>query len=639
MRRQQDLHDLLTAAAAMVRAPAAYIALQENGRHVVGATYGALPLMMDPPPPPSPPRQTFIQEVLSPLTELARAPWNYAFRFAQSFLLPEGQGEGFLCFLAPHLLDLDATSFREGQEAIIRQIVKVLGRCPSVKEGSAGSSLQQGSRGAARGGLPEGRLPSIEDMPGLGTFEIRFGSNIITLSAELMRLTGIPSGEKCLLELFAQCMPVPDADLLHFAEGSSDDILLPETDYAIRSLTDHTQSWVRRRAEVELDDRGKAWRLIGTIEDITRDRVATNRLAAMVILGDALRKVDTPDEAYLAAASALGEALGADRAGCALVDPGEEGVFHILQDWHGADIPSASGRYHRDAFPAALGVLDQGLLLAVRDARENVWIPCTMPHCGEGDEGDQVRAQLLMPIMAQGRMTHCLFVQSCAPRDWSDQELAFMRAVSDRAQAAAASLDARAHQQTLHQELAHRLKNTLALVQALANQSLRGVENRIAVKAFEKRLVALGSAHDLLMRQSWQRGDLATLAHDVLSRIAPIERYDLVGESVSLGPNTATTLGLMLHELGTNAAKYGALSVEQGKVSLSWSISRATGREMLHLHWREENGPLVVPPATSGFGSRLLQAGFGHQGEAVLRYLPTGCDAQFAVPLRQAQEN
>ncbi|MDL2171954.1 MULTISPECIES: sensor histidine kinase [Asaia] len=633
MRRQHDLHDLLTVAAAVARAPAAYIALPENGGHVIGATYGALPLMLDAR---DPPQRSFTQEVLSPLAELARAPWHYAFQIALPFLLPDGQGEGVLCFLTRHLLDTEATSFREGLDALVRQIVQVLGRpAPGVDEGATGEAQPSGISRLPVTRMP-GRLPSIEDMPGIGTFEIRHGSNMITLSAELLRMTGVPTGTQCPLEVFVQCMPVPDTDLLHFGEGVSDEVVLPETDYAVRNLTDHTQSWVRRRAEIEADARGKPWRLIGTIEDITRDRIATNRLAAMVMLGDALRKVDTPDDAYLAAASALGDALGTDRAGCAVVEPGEGGFFSVPQDWHTASVPSASGRYRRDAFPAALGVLDQGLLLAVRDARENVWIPCIMPHCGESD---QVRAQLLMPIMAQGRMTHCLFVQSCTARDWSDQELAFMRAVSDRAQAAAASLEARAHQLTLHQELAHRLKNTLALVQALANQSLRGVENRSAVKAFEKRLVALGSAHDLLMRQSWQRGDLALLAREVLSRIAPIDRFHLAGDTVSIGPNTATTLGLMLHELGTNAAKYGALSVEGGKVSLAWHITHESGRDTLTLHWQEEGGPSVTPPSTSGFGSRLLQAGFGHQGRATLRYLPTGCDAEFSVPLRQAQEN
>jgi len=638
MRRQQDLHDLLTAAAAMARAPGAYLALPERGRQALAVTFGPLPETLVVPE--SAPDRNFIQEVIQPLAELAQPPWNYTFQIRHPVPLPEGEGVATLCFLSRTFLDPDAISFRPGLEAIIRQIGLALAR--HVERGEESVSAGGSGRSPVRGGAGRRRLPgtpilpSIEDLPGIGTFEIRLGSNLITLSAELLRLTGVPTGTQCPMDVFQRCMPVPDADLLHFADGTSDEILLTETDFAVESLSDQTRSWVRRRAEVEADERGKPWRLIGTLEDITRDRVATNRLAAMVMLGDALRKVDTAPEAYHAAASALGDALGADRAGWAAIEPGDETRFRIAQDWHGFSIPSAEGLYSRDAFATALDVLEQGLLLAVRDARENVWIPCVMP--GQ-DPTDRVRAQLLMPVLSQGRMTHCLFVQCFSPRDWTDQELAFLRAVTDRVQAAVASLDARAHQQTMHQELAHRLKNTLALVQALANQSLRGVENREAVKAFEKRLVALGSAHELLMRQAWQSGDLETLACEVLSRIAPIDRFNLAGERVSLGPNTATTLGLMLHELGTNAAKYGALSAEGGKVTFDWSITSERERPLLSLHWMEEGGPPVVAPSAKGFGSRLLHVGFGHQGSAILRYPPSGCEAMFTVPLHQAQEN
>ena len=628
MRRQHDLHDLLTVAAAMARAPAAYIALPDGNQQNVVASYGPLPEPLSVPI--SAPKQRFVQEVLPPLGELAQAPWRYAFQTRVPVSLVGQSAAGTLCFLTYGVLDPDTVAFRDGLEAVIRQITLVLAR--PDEDGSASVPAVVHAR---REEVPS-VLPSIEDLPGIGTFEIRFGSNLISLSAELMRLTGVSTGTQCPIELFQSCMPVPDTDLVHFAEGSSDEIQFAETDFAIQSLTDHTRIWVRRRAEIEADERGKPWRLIGTLEDITRDRVATNRLSAMVILGDALRKVDTPTEAYHAAASALADALGADRAGWALFEAGDEAHFRVVQDWHGNHLTGAAGIYDRSAYGVALHVLEQGLLLSVREAHENVWLPC---YARDHGAGDQVRSQLLMPIMSQGRLTHCLYVQCCSPRDWTDQELAFLRAVSDRAQAAAASLEARAHQQTMHQELAHRLKNTLALVQALANQSLRGVDNRDAVKAFEKRLVALGSAHDLLMRQAWKSGDLETLAREVLARIAPIERFHLEGVSVSLGPNTATTLGLMLHELGTNAAKYGALSAETGRVSLVWTIEAEEARRNLTLHWLEEGGPPVTAPRSTGFGSRLLQAGFGHQGSAIVSYPETGCDAVFTLPLRQAQSN
>lgn len=642
MKRQSALHDLLTAASAILRVPAAYLALPGRGTCDLAVTHGPMPDTIPPDeiPVEPPTGHDFVQQTVSSLSVLASAPWCY--RFQLSLRIPRtgipqtGATEGgILCFLSGEPIEADHTPCREGLAAIVRQITQVID-CP-VEDCAQRSSV---SFPVPSGWLPPSHipttLPSIEDLPGIGTFEIRFGSQFITLSSELIRLSGLPTDMQCPIALFAQCMPVPDMDLIHFADGASESLMLAEIDYAVLNMSDQTQSWVRRRAEIETDESGKPWRLIGTLEDITRDRVATNRLSAMVMLGDALRRVDTPDQAYHAAASALGDALGADRAGWALCDGADEAHFEVMPDWRGASIPSAAGIYARRNYAAAFGVLGKDLLLVVRDAHENIWLPCVMAQHGEQD---QIRAQLLMPLMGQGRVTHCLFVQSCTPRDWSDQELAFVRAVSDRAQAAAASLEARAHQQTLHQELAHRLKNTLALVQALANQSLRGVENRAAVKAFEKRLVALGSAHELLMRQSWQHGDLAMLAREVLSRIAPIERFQLTGEPVSIGPNTATTLGLMLHELGTNAAKYGALSVDNGTITLDWHIEENEGREILALHWLERGGPPASEPRSSGFGSRLLKTGFGHQGHATLRYPVTGCDASFTIPLRQAQDN
>lgn len=649
MRRQSCLPDLLIAASAIMRAPAACLAACEQGRYGIVALHGALP---------EPDEMTASMELhpghvaLPAGIALTLAPWSYTEQICLAVPRSAGMEPARLCFFLRHPLTIDDPDCHAGVEAIMRQIGLALdcdsGDAPHADGGTPDyraatedlpvEGLPHGDASPDRPSdpAPDASLPSIEDLPGIGTFEIRHGSGFITLSAELVRLSGVPTGMQCPIDVFAQCMPVSDADLIHFAEGSSDRILLPETDYAIIDARDHTQSWVRRRAEIEFDEHGRPWRLIGTLEDITRDRVATNRLSAMVMLGDALRRVDTPDQAYDAAASALGDALGVDRAGWASFDGPDDKQFTVMPDWIGATIASAAGSYPRSGYKVALGILDKGLLLVIRDARENLWLPC---RAVQGGGEDQLRAQLLMPLMGQGRVTHCLFVQSCTPRDWSDQELAFMRAVSDRAQAAAASLEARVHQQTLHQELAHRLKNTLALVQALANQSLRGVENRAAVKAFEKRLVALGSAHELLMKQSWQSGDLQALACGVLSRIAPIERFTLRGGAVAIGPNTATTLGLMLHELGTNAAKYGALSADSGTITLEWRIVEEEGREMLALHWSEAGGPPVTEPQSTGFGSRLLRSGFGHQGHAVIRYPVEGCDARFTIPLRQAQEN
>jgi PAS domain S-box-containing protein len=154
-------------------------------------------------------------------------------------------------------------------------------------------------------------------------------------------------------------------------------------------------------------------------------------------------------------------------------------------------------------------------------------------------------------------------------------------------------------------ELNHRVKNNLAAVQALAAQTFRGTESLAqAREAFTSRLVALSKAHDILTRQQWEGSQLAEIAQEVLAPNIPrTEALTIEGPNVSLGPNAALTLSMAFHELCTNALKYGALSTPQGQVALRWRVDAAG---MLHLSWTELGGPPVSPPATTGFGSRLL---------------------------------
>ena len=175
-------------------------------------------------------------------------------------------------------------------------------------------------------------------------------------------------------------------------------------------------------------------------------------------------------------------------------------------------------------------------------------------------------------------------------------------------------------------ELNHRVKNTLATVQSLAAQSFRGSGEAAdgARSRFEGRLLALSAAHDILTRECWAGADLRTIAAEV---VRPYEgeagsRTELDGPEVRLSPGLALSLSMILHELGTNAAKYGALSKPTGRVSLTWQ------RQDSHLHivWRETGGPSVRPPERRGFGSRLIERGLSAElgGTAWIDYRPEG---------------
>ena len=191
-------------------------------------------------------------------------------------------------------------------------------------------------------------------------------------------------------------------------------------------------------------------------------------------------------------------------------------------------------------------------------------------------------------------------------------------------------------QQLLVGELAHRVRNTLAVVQAIAHQSLRMSESsEDFVAGFDGRLTALASAHSLLVRTDWQGADLGTLAQSQLEAYA--DRVQVEGEAVLLPPNLATPFGLILHELATNAAKHGALSRRGGTVALAWTVDRGDDGRVLSVTWREEGGPAVSEPTRSGLGSVLIQNGIP-SATVKREFLPTGLVCTIALPLPQPEE-
>lgn len=180
------------------------------------------------------------------------------------------------------------------------------------------------------------------------------------------------------------------------------------------------------------------------------------------------------------------------------------------------------------------------------------------------------------------------------------------------------------HQRLLINELNHRVKNTLASVQAIAFQTLRGdIPLAEARASFEARLMALSAAHNLLTEENWGGASLERVVGDATEHLAGgSARFDVDGAPLRLAPRAALALAMALHELGTNAAKYGALSVDGGRVSIAWTTEG--GR--LRLEWRESGGPPVEIPKRRGFGSRLIERGLEADlgGAAALHFDPGG---------------
>lgn len=187
------------------------------------------------------------------------------------------------------------------------------------------------------------------------------------------------------------------------------------------------------------------------------------------------------------------------------------------------------------------------------------------------------------------------------------------------------------HQRLLINELNHRVKNTLATVQSLAAQTLRSSDDlKTAREAFEQRLMALSATHNLLTQSSWASAELGDLVRQAAEPFAA-DRFVSEGPAVSLSPARSLALSMALHELGTNALKYGALSAVGGLVRVTWRV--AAGR--LDLVWSEEGGPPVQAPTRRGFGSRLISQALARElrGQVRLDYDRAGVRCEISFPL------
>ncbi len=187
----------------------------------------------------------------------------------------------------------------------------------------------------------------------------------------------------------------------------------------------------------------------------------------------------------------------------------------------------------------------------------------------------------------------------------------------------------------LVKELNHRVKNTLAVVQSISIQTLRSAASlQEAGPTLTKRLISLAKAHDILTQENWTGADLKDLVPTSLASHASLERFHISGGSIRLPPNLTLSLALALHELSTNAIKYGALSTAGGTVSLSWFVEGGAKHQRLRIEWRETGGPVVAPPQTKGFGTRMIERLLDVEaGTVEIEFKPSGVLCVFEINL------
>ncbi|WP_174285335.1 HWE histidine kinase domain-containing protein [Sphingomonas bacterium] len=188
-------------------------------------------------------------------------------------------------------------------------------------------------------------------------------------------------------------------------------------------------------------------------------------------------------------------------------------------------------------------------------------------------------------------------------------------------------------------ELNHRVKNTLSTVQSIVTQALRRPAEPAAIgEAIESRILALSRSHDLLTSGNWDGTGLHDLVDTALQPFEVIfgrpERFTVVGDNVRLTPKTTLSLAIAIHELATNAVKYGAFSNDAGTIAIDWTVVPDAAGDRLVLRWRERDGPTVTPPSRKGFESWVIERGLPHElgGRVTLDYHSHGVACTIDIP-------
>ncbi len=359
---------------------------------------------------------------------------------------------------------------------------------------------------------------------------------------------------------------------------------------------------------------------IKVARDATAQKRSEDRQLALLELGGKIRELDSVHEVAFAAAEILAHSLyGSTRAGYGVVDPIAETV-QMLPDWCADGTDTIAGLHHFRHYGSYIEDLKRGAMLIIPDVS-------TDPRTSASSDllhSIGISVLVNVPIMEHGAIVGVMFVHYDKPHDFTAEERDFVRTIADRTREAIARIRAEEQQQVLNHEISHRLKNTMAMVQAIATQTLRPVTDRAPVEAFTSRLHALSKAHEVLLGHDWSTARMAAVIDSVLSQLALSDRFTISGPDMELGPRTALSLALIMHELGTNSLKYGAWSSEKGKVSVSWSIGKTSSEDALILKWQERDGPIIRGTVGKGFGSKLIKLGLTGTGGVEVEYDANG---------------
>lgn len=433
------------------------------------------------------------------------------------------------------------------------------------------------------------------------------GTEIATVFLDTeLRIKWFSPATKLLLDLVSSDIGRPFSN---FARKFADDTLSADADSVLAKLTPI-------EAEVHSDD-GK-WFLRRVLPYRTQD----NRIAGVVItfidITERKHANDAIDEARIFAEAVVATA----RQPLVVLDAGlrvrsANRAFYTLFDM----APSGTEE-------CALFVLGDGEwnIAALRRLLEEV-----LPRNKQVED-----VEVGFGPTGPGQRTMLVNARKLARKDREDLILLAVEEITGRKRAAG-------HQDMLIGELNHRVKNMLSTVQAVAVQTVRQSATLDEFQvAFMGRLQAMARAHNLLAEQEWAGTGVGQLVEQTLApyRMPGTAHISADGPRLTVRPQVGIALIMVLHELATNAAKYGALSVASGRLAVTWHRDGNGAGERIHLRWRETDGPKVTPPTRQGFGTKLIERSTAYElgGEARLDFLEDGLRCELIFPMAGTQE-
>jgi len=308
---------------------------------------------------------------------------------------------------------------------------------------------------------------------------------------------------------------------------------------------------------------------------------------------------------------------------------------HPMFIWWGPELI----QFYNDAYRATMGPERHPSALGARgrECWDEIW-DIIGPQIDDvmAGKGSTWNVDHLVPVTRHGRREDVWWTYSYGPIDLDGKVGGVLVVCND----VTSEHRAREALDLVNHELQHRVKNTLAVLSAVASQTFRDNSSKAALDIYQARLAAFGRAHDLLTASHWAETPL----HDVVqTALAPYRtgegRFEVSGPATIVGSRQALSLSLAIHELATNAMKYGALSEPGGRIAITWDKADGDGEPTFVFTWRETGGPAVSPPSSTGFGSRLITRVLkdDFNGTVELSYEPAGLVCRLTTPMQNLE--